>query len=81
MNEVDEFIRTVRSEYNFSIDGLMCLPPQKDDPIKHFLTLQSIAQRYEINKLSMGMSGDYKEAISCGSTHLRLGTVIFGERN
>ena len=81
MNEVDEFIQTVRGEYNFSIDGLMCLPPQKDNPIKHFLNLQSIAQRYEINKLSMGMSGDYKEAISCGSTHLRLGTVIFGERN
>lgn len=81
MNEVDEFIRTIRGEYNFSIDGLMCLPPQKDDPIKHFLTLQSIAERYEIKKLSMGMSGDYREAISCGSTHLRLGTVIFGERN
>ena len=81
MNEVDEFIQTARDEYNFSIDGLMCLPPQNDDPIKHFLNLQSIAQRYDINKLSMGMSGDYKEAISCGSTHLRLGTVIFGERN
>ena len=81
MNEVDEFIQTVRDEYNFSIDGLMCLPPQNDDPIKHFLNLQSIAQRYDINKLSMGMSGDYKEAISCGSTHVRLGTVIFGERN
>ena len=38
MNEVDEFIHTIRDEYNFSIDGLMCLPPQKDDPIKHFLT-------------------------------------------
>ena len=50
MNEVDEFILTIRDEYNFSIDGLMCLPPQKDDPIKHFLTLQSIAERYEINK-------------------------------
>ena len=81
MNEVDEFIQTVRDEYNFSIDGLMCLPPQNDDPIKHFLNLQSIAQRYDLNKLSMGMSGDYKEAISCGSTHVRLGTVIFGERN
>jgi len=81
VNEVDEFIQTVRDEYDFSIDGLMCLPPQKDDPIKHFLNLQSIAERYGINKLSMGMSGDYKEAISCGSTHLRLGTVIFGERN
>ena len=41
----------------------MCLPPQKDDPIKHFLTLQSIAKKYEIKKLSMGMSGDYKKQL------------------
>ena len=81
MSEIDEFINKSRSEYNFSIHGLMCLPPQNDDPTKHFLELKSVALRNDINKLSMGMSGDYKEAISCGSTHLRLGTVIFGERN
>ena len=81
MSEIDEFINKIRSEYNFSVHGLMCLPPQNDDPKKHFLELKSVALRNDINKLSMGMSGDYKEAISCGSTHLRLGTVIFGERN
>ena len=81
MSEIDEFINKIRSEYNFSVHGLMCLPPQNDDPKKHFLELKSVALRNDINKLSMGMSGDYKEAISCGSTHLRLGTIIFGERN
>lgn len=81
LNDVDDFIRTVRSEYNFSIDGLMCLPPQNDDPNKHFLNLKSIAESHNIQKLSMGMSADYKEAINCGSTHLRVGTLIFGERD
>jgi len=81
MSEVDEFIHAVQSKYNFSIHGLMCLPPQTDEPNKHFLELKSIAQKHSIYNLSMGMSGDYEEAINCGSTHLRLGTVIFGARN
>ena len=33
------------------------------------------------NKLSMGMSGDFKDAIICGSTHVRIGTAIFGKRD
>ena len=81
LNDIDDFIRTVRAEYNFSIDGLMCLPPQNDDPNKHFLSLKSIAESHNIQKLSMGMSADYKEAINCGSTHLRVGTLIFGKRD
>ncbi len=35
----------------------------------------------EMNHLSMGMSGDYKLAIECGSTMVRVGSAIFGARN
>ena len=35
----------------------------------------------QFNELSMGMSGDYRIAIECGSTMVRIGTTIFGARN
>ena len=61
--------------------GLMCLPPINEDPRKHFLKLRDLATKYNLNYLSMGMSGDYQVALECGATHIRIGTHIFGERN
>ena len=58
----------------------MCLPPINDDPSKHFNTLRDLASNHNITALSMGMSHDYKEAIKCGATHVRIGTSIFGAR-
>ena len=40
-----------------------------------------ISAHPNFNELSMGMSGDYKIAIECGSTMVRIGTTIFGARN
>lgn len=54
----------------------------KGDFIRLKELLESINSRYGLNlkELSMGMSGDYREAIECGSTMVRIGSSIFGSR-
>ena len=80
-NEADEFILDCKSNYNLNIVGLMCLPPIDEDPRNHFSKLADLAKKFNLNCLSMGMSGDYQVALECGATHIRIGTHIFGERN
>ena len=55
----------------------MCLPPFNTDPTQYFNKLKVIAFSKKIEHLSMGMSQDYKIAINCGSTHVRVGSAIF----
>ena len=58
----------------------MCLPPELDNPKPHFLLLKKLALQNNIKYLSMGMSKDYKIAVECGATHIRIGSSLFGER-
>ena len=81
LSEADKFISTCIENYNVNITGLMCIPPFNDDPKKHFLMLSDMAKNFNLPSLSMGMSNDYEIALSCGATHIRIGTKIFGERN
>ena len=78
--ETEEFVRTCRAELGLNIVGLMCLPPQQDVAGPHFALLQKLSQQCDAPLLSMGMSGDYEEAIKFGATYIRLGTAIFGPR-
>ena len=80
-DEADEFISDCKSNYNLNIVGLMCLPPIDEDPRNHFSKLAVLAKKFNLNCLSMGMSGDYQVALECGATHIRIGTHIFGERS
>lgn len=75
-----EFIRWCIKDLKINIIGLMCIPPVNKKPQEYFLKLQKLAKINHLKYLSMGMSGDYKEAIDCGSTHIRLGTILFGSR-
>jgi Predicted enzyme with a TIM-barrel fold len=59
----------------------MCIPPFEDDPKHHFNQLQTLANENSITELSIGMSGDYKDALPFKPTYIRLGTILFGERN
>lgn len=61
------------------IQGLMNMPPQKN-PEPSFAELQNLANKHGLKKLSMGTSSDWKLAIKYGSTHIRIGTALFGER-
>ena len=79
-DRADAFIETCRNEFGLPIKGLMCLPPVGEDPGPHFLLLAEIAARNGLAVLSMGMTADFEIAISCGATHVRVGTAIFGKR-
>ncbi|MBK20493.1 MAG: YggS family pyridoxal phosphate-dependent enzyme [Rhodospirillaceae bacterium] len=78
--EADEFIRLCVDELELPIEGLMCIPPAGDEPAMHFALLAEMARRNELNVMSMGMSADFEPAIKLGSTHVRIGTAIFGNR-
>ena len=78
---VDEFVVSCRDTYNLPIVGLMCIPPIDEEPSLHFALLKKIAERNGLTRLSMGMSSDFESAIALGSTDVRIGSAIFGERS
>ena len=75
------FIKWCKIDLQLNIIGLMCIPPEKENSSYYFNKLKIIADENNLNNLSMGMSIDYTEAIISGSTHIRIGTSIFGNRN
>ena len=77
--DADAFIKECR-DLDLPIRGLMCIPPVEETPSLHFSLLAKIAERNGITGLSMGMSGDFEQAIAFGATHVRVGSAIFGER-
>ena len=81
LEEANTFISNCLNNYKLNIVGLMCLPPFNEDPKSHFMKLVKLADQFSLPSLSMGMSNDFKVAIECGATHIRIGTKIFGERN
>ena len=78
--DADVLIRYARDK-GLIVEGLMCIPPADEAPGPHFALLRKIARRHGLKVLSMGMSGDYEEAIRFGATHVRVGSALFGERN
>lgn len=78
--EADAFIAECCDGLGLAIDGLMCIPPLKDDPAPHFALLAKIAARNGLKTLSMGMSADYAIAAQLGATHVRVGSGVFGAR-
>ncbi len=81
LNELTTFYKFCSENLNLNIIGLMCLPPINSDPSKYFQMLKQKSIELNLPDLSMGMSSDYDKAILFGSTYLRLGTAILGERN
>jgi len=81
LNDLKNFYNYCVTELSLNIIGLMCLPPINSDPNKYFKILKNTSENLNLTNLSMGMSTDYEQAILNGSTYLRLGTAIFGERN
>jgi pyridoxal phosphate enzyme (YggS family) len=76
----DAFIADCRTRLGLSIAGLMCIPPADEQASPHFALLAKIATRNGLQKLSMGMSGDFDLGIQLGATHVRVGSAIFGWR-
>ena len=80
ISEASSFYQYCRSELNLNIIGLMCFPPFDLDPLKFFKDALQLNNKLGLKELSMGMSNDYIQAIKCGSTFVRIGSAIFGER-
>ena len=76
----DALIAEARNAYGLSIEGLMCIPPEDEEPAMHFALLAKIARRNGIPELSMGMSGDFETAVRFGATSVRVGSALFGPR-
>lgn len=86
------FLEKIDNFPNVCVKGLMAIPPishNSGDNLKFFQKMNQIyvdiqQKKYDnvkVECLSMGMSGDYTDAISCGSTMIRIGTAIFGARD
>jgi pyridoxal phosphate enzyme (YggS family) len=78
--EVGDFLAYCRTDVRLNICGLMCIPPIDEEAAMHFALLKSLTERFALPQLSMGMSGDFEEAISFGATHIRVGSALFGSR-
>ena len=90
--ELETLLVSLSELKNIRVRGLMCIPPVEKIPgeNKRFFNLLNKMMVDNNNKnidnicmdtLSMGMSGDYRTAIDCGATMVRIGTKIFGKRN
>jgi pyridoxal phosphate enzyme (YggS family) len=65
---------------SLNISGLMTILPTTTLAYPYFAFMYKLKNQFNLEELSMGMSNDYKNAIRFGSTQLRIGTAIFGER-
>ena len=81
LKDLDNFYNYCTKDLLLNIIGLMCLPPINLNSDKYFKILKKSAEKLNLKELSMGMSSDYEKAIINGSTYLRLGTAILGERS
>ena len=78
---VSDFVQYCLKDLKLNILGLMCIPPVNVSPEPYFLQLKKLNEDSYLKDLSMGMSDDFKIAIKLGSTYVRVGTAIFGQRS
>lgn len=78
--EAVAFVTRCREVHGLAIEGLMCIPPADENPGPHFALLEKLAREAGVEKMSMGMSGDYELAVAFGATSVRVGSAIFGTR-
>lgn len=78
IREVGELVAAVRAS-PLPLAGLMCIPPLGLEPSPFFALLAKIARQHGIDRLSMGMSADYRAAVMLGATTVRVGTALFDD--
>ena len=80
VEDLEEFLNSCKQNYDLNIIGLMCLPPNDGNSYQYFSEMKKLNEKNGLKELSMGMSEDYIAAIENGSTFIRVGSKIFGER-
>jgi len=78
--EAVAFVERCRNQHGLDVVGLMCIPPERKAPGPYFAHLAMLAREAGLDRLSMGMSGDFETAIAMGATHVRVGSALFGKR-
>jgi len=87
-SELPPLVAAVGALPRLKLRGLMCIPPDEDDPTRQRMWFAAMRRALEelnaagagLDTLSMGMSGDFEAAILEGATIVRIGTALFGER-
>ena len=80
MENAKEFYLKCINVLDLDIVGLMCLPPINQSAINYFSKMKLLSDKLNVDCVSMGMSGDYLKAVMYGSTFVRIGSKIFGQR-
>jgi PLP dependent protein len=90
IEDAPKLLALALSKSNLRVDGLMTIAPLSEDPDVAKMTFDSLRTirdklendfKKQLPTLSMGMSGDYAVAIAAGSTLIRVGSALFGERH
>ena len=81
ISDLKNFYEKCTQELKLNIIGLMCLPPQYRLAKNYFNEMVELKKTINVEDLSMGMSEDYLEAVACGTTYIRIGSKIFGDRS
>jgi len=81
ISELKNFNDYCVKELNLSVLGLMAIPPNDQNPEKHFKKISDLNKQFNFRYLSIGMSNDYLPAIKYGASHVRIGSAIFGSRS
>ena len=76
IGELGDLVEAVRAS-PLPLAGLMCIPPVGLEPAPFFALLNKLGRRHDVMTLSMGMSGDYKQAVMLGASAVRVGTALF----
>jgi len=77
---LDDFFYYCTKDLNINIVGLMAIPPNDGNESIHFKNLMELNKSLGLKELSLGMSGDFQEALKHESTFVRIGSAIFGNR-
>tara|TARA_B110001452_G_scaffold267493_1_gene277646 strand:+ start:6608 stop:7273 length:666 start_codon:yes stop_codon:yes gene_type:complete len=80
-DQLENFYKECKTNLDLNIIGLMCLPPNEENPSKYFSQLNDLSKDLNLKDLSMGMSQDYISAIRSDSTYVRIGSKILGSRD
>lgn len=78
--ETVAFVTRCRAVHGLDIVGLMCIPPEGQPPGPYFAQMAALGQAAGVQRLSMGMSGDFEVGIAMGATDVRVGSALFGHR-
>ena len=81
IQELKNFYEYCAKKLNLNILGLMAIPPNDGETKKYFKKISDLNFSLGLTSLSIGMSNDYIEALRFGSSHIRIGTSIFGKRS